>query len=90
MRYWEGQVYYDCKKGMSLLIIMEIMWKVDGEFSVFDYPFVDYVIKGYYGQDHVHVAYVIQLAVDTIQYRHLDGKRSSLSQIMQVFFPHKN
>ena len=44
---------------MSLLGIMEIRWKVDGEVSGFEYLFVDYVIKGYSGQDHVQVAYII-------------------------------
>ena len=33
MRNWEGQVDYYGKKGMSLLGIMEIRWKVDGEVS---------------------------------------------------------
>ena len=35
MRYCKGQVDYYGKKGMSLLGIMEIRWKVDGEFSGF-------------------------------------------------------
>ena len=30
MRYCKGQVDYFCKKGMSLLGIMEIRWKVGG------------------------------------------------------------
>ena len=30
------------------MVIMEIRWKVDGEVSVFEYSFVDYLIKGYY------------------------------------------
>ena len=65
--YMEGQVDYYVKKGMSLLGIMEIGWKVDGGVSVFEYSFVDYVIRGYSGQDHVQVAYVIKLAVYTLQ-----------------------
>ena len=51
---------------MSLLGIMEIRWKVDGGFSGFEYSFADYVINGYSGQDHVQVAAVINLAVDTV------------------------
>ena len=34
MIFWEGQVYYYGKKVMSLLVIMEIRWKVYGEVSV--------------------------------------------------------
>ena len=90
MRHLEGKVDYYGKKGMSFLGIMEIRWKVDGEVSGFEYSFVGYVIKGYSGQDHVQVTAVIQLAVYTVQDRHPDAKRSSFSQIMQVFLPHKN
>ena len=36
-------------KVMNLLGIVEIMWKVDGEVSGFEYSFIDYVIEGYYG-----------------------------------------
>ena len=52
---------------MSLLGFMEIRWKVDGEVSGFEYLFVDYVTKGYSGQDHVQVAAVIQQAVDKVK-----------------------
>ena len=75
MIYRERQVEYYVQIGMSLLGIMEIRWKVDGEVSGFEYSFVDYVIKGYYGQDHVQVAAVIKLAVDTVQDRHPDAKK---------------
>ena len=51
---------------MSLLGITEIRWKFDGEVSGFEYLFVDYVIKGYYGQDNMQVLAVIQLAVDKV------------------------
>ena len=37
MRYSEGQVYYFGNKGMSLLGMMELMWKVDGKTSGFEY-----------------------------------------------------
>ena len=75
---------------MSLLIVMEIRWKVYGEVSGFEYLFIDYVINGYYDQDHVQVAAVIQLAVDTVQYHHPATKASSFSQTMLVVFPQKN
>ena len=90
MRYWEGQA--DCfgKKGMSLLVIMEIRWKMDGKVSGFEYSCVDDVIKGYYGKDHSQVAAIIQLAVDTVQDHHPDAKNSSFSQIMQLLFTHNN
>ena len=55
---------------MILLVIMEMKWKVDGEVSGFEYSFFAFVIKGYSGQDHVQVADVMQLAVDTLQDRH--------------------
>ena len=74
MTYQEGQVYYFGKRGMSLLGIMEIRWKVGGEFSGFEYLVVDYVIKGYSDQDHVQVVSVIQLAVDTVQEHHPAAK----------------
>ena len=75
MRYWKGHNDYYGKKGISLLGFVEIMWKVDGEVSGFDYLFVDYVIKVYSGQNHVQVAVVIQLAVDIVQDRHLATKK---------------
>ena len=46
--------------------MMEVRWKVDGKISGFGYSIVGYIIKGYYGQDHVQVAAIIQLAVDTV------------------------
>ena len=57
---------------------MEIRWKVDGEVSGFEYLFVDYVIKGYSGQDHVQVAYIIQLALDTVQYQNPATKKVTI------------
>ena len=74
MRYQEGQVDYYGKIGMSLLVFMEINWKVDGDVSGFEYSFVDYVIKGYSDQDHVQVAFLIRSAVDTVQDRHPSAK----------------
>ena len=60
---------------MSFLGIMDIRWKVDGRVNIFEYSFVDYVIKGYSGCDHVHVKAVIKLAVDTMQDRHTAAKK---------------
>ena len=74
MRYQEVQVDYYGKIGMLLLGFMGIRWKVDGYVSGFEYSFVDYVIKGYYGQDHAQVESVIKLAVDTVQDRHPAAK----------------
>ena len=37
MTYWEVQVDNYGKKGMCLLVIMEIRWKFDGEVSGFEY-----------------------------------------------------
>ena len=52
VRYCEIQVDSYGKKGMILLVNMEIRWKIDGEFSVFEYSFVDFESKGYSGQYH--------------------------------------
>ena len=60
---------------MSLLGFMEIRWKVDGEVSIFEYSFVDSLIKGYSFQYHVQVVAVIQLAVDTVKDRHTVTKK---------------
>ena len=46
MRYFEGQVDYFGKKGMSLLGVVEVRCKVDGKISGFEYSFVYCVIKG--------------------------------------------
>ena len=72
---------------MSLL---GIRWKVDAEVSGFEYQFVDYIIKGYSGQDIMKVEAVIKLDVDTVQDRHPATKRSLFSQIIQVDIPHNN
>ena len=45
MIYCEGKVDYFLKKGMIMLGITEVRWKVDGKTSGFEYSFVDYVIK---------------------------------------------
>ena len=66
------------------------MWKVDGGVSGFEYSFVDYVVKGYSGQNHVQVEAAIQLAVDIVQDNHTSAQISSFSQIIQVVLPHKN
>ena len=59
MKYREGQVEYYGKKGMSLLgsMIVECVDQDDDGVG-FKYTFVDYVIKGYTGQDNVQVAAV--------------------------------
>ena len=75
---------------MSLLGIMEIRWRVDGEVSGFEYSFVDYVIKGHSVQDLVQVAAAIQSDIDTVQDHHPTAKKSPFSQIMQVDSPHNN
>ena len=74
MMYWEGQVDYYGKIGISFLGFIEIRWKVDGDVSGFEYLFVDCVIKGYSFQYHVQVAAVIHLDVDKLQYHHPAAK----------------
>ena len=78
MGYKEGKVEYFGKKGMSLLVIIEISCKFDGEVIGFEYSFVDYIIKGYSGQDHVQVADVIQLSVSTVQDCHPAAKKVTI------------
>ena len=41
-----GRLITLVNKGMNMLGIMELSWKVDGKISGFEYSFVDYVIKG--------------------------------------------
>ena len=72
MGYRQGQVDYYGKKGMSLLGIMEISQKYYGGVSGFEYSFVEYEIKEYYGQDHVQAAASIQIDTNTVQDRHPD------------------
>ena len=86
MRYREGQIYYYGKIGMSLLVFMEIRWKVDGDVSRFEYSFVDYVIKRYSGQDHVQVASEIQLAVDAEQDRYPAAKNIIIQSDNAIIF----
>ena len=66
MMYWVGQVDYYCQKVMSLLVIMEIRWKVDWEVIGFEYSYVYFVIMGYSVQDYVQVEDVMQLSVDIL------------------------
>ena len=54
---------------------MKIGCKVDGEVSEFEYSCVDYLIKGYFVEDHVQVATLIHLAVDIVQYQHPSAKK---------------
>ena len=75
MGYQEGQVDYYGKKGLSLLGIMDMRCKIDREVSGFEYSFVDDLIKGYSGRDHVQVAAVIQLVVGKVQNRHPSAKK---------------
>ena len=79
---------------MSLLVSIEIRWKLDGEASGFEYLSIDYVIKGYSGQDSVLVSVVINLNVDIVQDRHpvaenfiiqLDNASGSASQELILF-----
>jgi hypothetical protein len=75
MKYREGQVEYFGKKGMSLLGTMQVRWVVDinGD-GGFQYAFVDYVVKGYSGQDHIQVCAVIQQMVQLIQEKQPETK----------------
>ena len=61
MKYREGQVEYYGKKGMSVMGVMLVQWMEndDGK-KGFKYSFVDYIVKGYSGQDNVQVAALIQ------------------------------
>ena len=45
MRNCEGNIDYIGKKVISMLVILEVRWKVDGKIIGFKYSFVDYVIK---------------------------------------------
>lgn len=61
MKYREGQVEYNGKKGMTMLRTMVIQWIMNNqEAGAFEYCFVNYIFKGYSGQDNVQVASAIQ------------------------------
>lgn len=59
---------YFGKKGMSLLgsMITECVIKKEKEKVMFKYTFVDYVVKGYTGQNNVQVAAILNLIVNHI------------------------
>lgn len=86
MKYREGQVEYYGKNGMSMLGTMIVQWvtktikvKEDGvevqkEVDWFPYRFVDYIFKGYTGQDHTQVAAAIQKIVEQVHDQCLNVK----------------
>jgi len=59
MRYREGQVDYFGKKGMSLLGTMIIEGVTNVPNVTWSYKFVDYIVKGYTGEDVLQVCSVI-------------------------------
>ena len=63
MKYWEGQVEYYGKSGMSMLGTMIISWTDDCKQAEFKYNFWDFVFKGYTSQDNTQVAAAIELIV---------------------------
>ncbi len=72
MKYREGQVEYYGKKGMSMLGTMKVQWKSHAGTtgSGFQYSFVDYIFKGYAGQDNVQVASAIENIVQKVKEHH--------------------
>ena len=70
--------------------MMEVRWKVDGEISAIEQSFVDYIIRGYYDQDHAQVVAVIQLYVDTVQELHPAANKIMIySDNSSGFAPHE-
>ena len=63
MIFYQGQVEYFGKKEMIILGSMEVRWEESSDVShsqVFNYSFVDFVIKGYYGQDNIQLDAIYQ------------------------------
>ena len=58
------------EKGISLLGIMEAMWKSDNKDESVQYTFQDYVIKGYISQDAIYVFSIIKLVIRIIDERY--------------------
>lgn len=88
IRYRDSHVGYFGKRGMSLLGAMEVRSKSVENESVFEYTFVDYVVKNHTSQDHVKKAAGMQLAVGSIAERH-PGAKSVVLQTdnATAFFP---
>ena len=72
MKFHEGQVEYFGKKGMSLLGFMIVSNYSEGDESDsgYQYEFIDVVVEGYSGQDHVQVASIIAHVLDIIKMKH--------------------
>mmetsp|Transcript_21013 Transcript_21013/g.29472 ORF Transcript_21013/g.29472 Transcript_21013/m.29472 type:complete len:980 (-) Transcript_21013:30-2969(-) len=87
MKYREGQVEYYGKKGMSMLGTMVVQWitkstsvkengvNVQKEVGGFQYKFVDYVFKGYAGQDHTQVASAIEKILERVKEHNPEVKK---------------
>ena len=61
-KYREPQVEYYSKKGMSLLEMIMIRWKISGNEGGCEYSFHDYVVKRYTSQNHIQIEAIIQVA----------------------------
>ena len=64
---------YFGKKGMSLLGTMEVVGtttEADGQ-PALKYNFVDYIVQGYSGQDHVQVAALVEVNITFFIFRNI-------------------
>ena len=72
VRYRESQVEYYGKKGMILLGMTTIRWKIGDNEAGYEYSCHDYVVKEYKSQNHIQVGAMIQLASRIINDNNLD------------------
>jgi len=84
MKYRKGQVEYFGKKGMSLLglmLVQAIPPADDADLAdapQFSYFFINCVVKGYAGQDHIQVAGVLQCLVRYLQRVHPNTRQVAI------------
>ena len=67
-KYREPQVEYYSKKGMSLLEMIIMRWKISVNEGGCEYSFHDYVVKRYTSQNHIQIEAIIQVASRIINY----------------------
>ena len=58
------------EQGISLLGIMEAIWKSNNKDESVQYTFQDYVIKGYISQDTIYLSSIIKLVIRIIDERY--------------------
>lgn len=68
-KYREAQVDYFGKKGMSLLGAMAVQYVEKDDKEGYEYHFLDFIFKGYSGQDNIQVASALDAIVKQVALR---------------------